>query len=116
MLKELKVSGSGKSYTATVTVERESETGEKLKPETVEGKGKDVQSALANLKQEVTTNGNELQQFDEMAVALVLKDRIDKPTFHPELSTHHSRVQGYRSEQLEHGFNKAQYREEKDKK
>ena len=115
MLKDLKVSGSGKSFTATVTVEREGETGDKLKPENVEGKGKDLQSALANLKQQVTRDGNELQQFDEMSIALVLKDRIDKPTFHPELSTHHSRVQGYRSEQIEHGFNRAQYVEEKAK-
>ena len=104
-LKNLKVSGSGKSYTASCTVEREDvETGKVGKPENVSAKGGDKQTALANLKMKAVANGQEQQEFDEQAARLSLEDRIDKPTEHPKDRVLEMKVTGYRSEQLEKGL------------
>jgi hypothetical protein len=104
MLKDLKVSGSDESYTATVIVNRENQTGKKAKDEKVSAKGGDKQTALANLKMKAVANGQEQQEFDELAAKLSLEDRIDKPTEHNVRPTQEMKVTGYRSEQLEKGL------------
>jgi hypothetical protein len=106
MLKDLKISGSGKKFTASVVVERAPDSGEEMKPETVKAVGGDIQTAVANLKMKAVANGKEQQQFDELAAAGILKamNRTDLPKEPAPQGSQQMYVTGYRSEQLEKGL------------